>query len=430
MMHQLGGRRRFSSYTPIMKKVALCSSFASFFAVSPLLASDEVSTPYFDRLTGFWGGRRTELSEQGFEFFAYYNAIIASNVAGGIRSETNYAGDLFTGINLDLERLIGWQDTVFTLSATNKHGSDITPSVGSQYSVMQVVGGQTTFLYNVTLEKGFADDDILVKFGRMTAGDDFVGSPFYTYSLNNAVNGQIRAVLFDGVMTAYPFAVWGGRVKAKPAEDHTLQVGLFQLTDDMFDPDKHGLDFGFSSDDGVSIFLQYDWTPKFKGRPARFYGGLNQNFGFDMDKFNSPDTLDRFTRFYGGADYQFCSEAPGSEEGLYLFATLAYTSREEVAIMPVQSSLGVHYKGLFAERPDDRTVFFVTYGQFSDDYSDEQVAAGGSEVDYEMVFELGHRIQVAPYAYIQPDIQFIKNPGGTGRIADATVLGVQFGISF
>jgi len=389
-----------------------------------------MSPPYADRLTGDWGGRRSALSGKGLEVFAYYNAIYASNVSGGIRSETNYAGDLFAGMHLDLEKLVGWRDTVFTLSAINRHGSDITPSVGSQYSVMQLVGGQTTFLYNVTLEKGFADGDFSVKFGRMTATDDFVGSPFYSYSLNNAVNGQIRAVLFDGVMTSYPFAVWGGRVKAKFTEDHTLRVGLFQLTDDMFDPGKHGLDFGFSSDDGVSVFLQYDWTPKLEGRPARFYAGLNQNIGFDMDEFNSTDTTNWFTRFYGGADYQFCSEAPGSSEGLYLFVTLAYTGQEEPAIIPLQSSLGVHYKGLFAQRPDDRTVFFVTYGQFSDDYSDELVAAGGSGADYEMVFELGHRIQLTPYGYIQPDIQFIRNPGGTGDIDDALVLGVQFGVSF
>ncbi|MDQ8196089.1 carbohydrate porin [Coraliomargarita sp. SDUM461004] len=392
--------------------------------------TESVENPYADRLTGDWGGARTELSEAGIEFFAYYNTITSSIASGGISKDTNFAGDLFTGFNFDLEKILGWDDTIFTLTGIDRHGSDITPNIGSQYSAMQLVGGQNTFLYNVTLEKLFADGDLSLKLGRMTATDDFVGSPFYSYSLSNAVNGQIRAVLFDGVMTSYPFAVWGGRMKAKLSEESTLQVGVFQLTQEMWDREKQGLDFSIDSDDGVSVFVQYDWTPEINGKPARFYAGVNQTFSFEMNDFNSMDTTDSLTRFYAHADYQFYRESADSDEGLTLFMTFAYTSQDEVAIVPVQSTIGAHYKGLLPGRPDDRTVFFATYGGFSDEYSDGLEAGGGSPVDYEMVFELGHRIQLTEYAYIQPDIQFIKNPGGSGDIDDAIVVGAQIGFSF
>ncbi|WP_309397672.1 carbohydrate porin [Cerasicoccus maritimus] len=385
---------------------------------------------YHDRLTGNWGGLRTELYDDGVELFAYYNAIIASNVSGGIRSETNYAGDLFAGMQLDMEKLAGWENWNFQISAIDRHGSDITPAVGSQYSVMQLVGGQTTFLYNVTAEKTFFDGDLSFKAGRMTATDDFVGSPFYSYSLNNAVNGQIRAVLFDGVMTSYPFAVWGGRVQGIVDDEHTFRLGLFQLTQEMWDPSNHGIDFSIDSGDGVSIFAQYDWTPELDGKPFRLFAGLNQTFAFDMPQFGSTNTTDEFTRFYGGVDYQVYRESPDRDEGLTLFLTFAYTDQEDVAIMPIQSSFGAHYKGLLPNRPDDRLVTFFTYGQFSDDYSDSLVSAGGSSVDNEMVLEVGYRIAVTDSAYIQPDLQYVINPGGTGNISNATVLGIQFGASF
>ncbi|CAM3072738.1 carbohydrate porin [Rariglobus hedericola] len=411
-----------------MKTKLLLSLLASSAA---LMAAD--STPdarFADRLTGDWGGARSQFADEGVDVFAYYNAIVASNVSGGIRSETNFAGDLFTGVKLDLEKLIGWTDTTFTLSGINRHGSDITPSVGSQYSVMQLVGGQTTFLYNVTLEKLFKDGDLSVKFGRMTATDDFVGSSLYSYSLNNAVNGQIRAVLFDGVMTSYPFAVWGGRVKAKTSDDSFVQVGVFQISPDMFDPSKRGLDMSIASDDGVSVFTQFDWNPELAGRPAHFFVGMNNTFLMDLPQFNTAGTTDHFTRFYAHGDYQVYREAGTTDEGLTLFATFAYTSQDKVAIIPVQSTLGANYKGLLPGRPDDRTVAFVTYGGFSDAFSNQVVAGGGSPVDYEMVFEVGHRVQLTKFAYIQPDIQFIKRPGGSGNIDDAVVLGVQFGASF
>lgn len=396
-----------------------------------LVAADATSDSRFaDRLTGDWGGARSQLADKGVEVFAYYNAIVASNVDGGIRKETNFAGDLFTGFKLDLEKLVGWDNTTFMLSAINRAGSDITPSVGSQYSVMQLVGGQTTFLYNVTLEKTYRDGDLSVKLGRMTATDDFVGSPLYGYSLNNAVNGQIRAVLFDGVMTSYPFAVWGGRVKAKTSDNSFVQVGVFQVSSDMFDPTKRGLDLTIASDDGVSVFTQFDWNPEIAGKPAHFFVGLNNTFLIDLPKYNSAATEDGFTRFYAHGDYQVYRESADRDEGLTLFATFAYTPQDDIAIMPIQSTLGAHYKGLLPARPDDRTVAFVTYGKFSDEFSAEQVGLGGSAVDYEMVVEIGHRVQLTKYAYIQPDIQFIKRPGGTGNIDDAVVLGVQFGASF
>jgi porin len=396
-----------------------------------LVAADSASDARFaNRLTGDWGGTRSQLADNGVEVFAYYNAITSTIASGGLGDETNYAGDLFTGVTLDLEKLIGWDHTTFTLSGIDRHGSDVTPSVGSQYSVMQLVGGQTTFLYNVTLEKTFRDGDLSVKLGRMTATDDFVGSPLYSYSLNNAVNGQIRAVLFDGVMTSYPFAVWGGRVKAKTSEDSFVQVGVFQISPDMFDPTKHGTDFSIASDDGVSVFVQYDWNPVLAGKQAHFFAGVNNTFAMELPKFDSAGTTDRFTRFYAHGDYQMYREKDTSDEGLTLFATLAYTAQDAVAIIPLQSTLGAHYKGLLPGRPDDRTVAFVTYGQFSDAFSDEQAGLGNSRVSNEMVFEVGHRVQLTKYAYIQPDIQFIKRPGGTGDIDDAVVLGVQFGASF
>jgi len=74
---------------------------------------------------------------------------------------------------------------------------------------MQLVGGQTYFLYGVSLEKQWWNDQLSLKFGKITAMDDFAGSPLYGFYLNNSIDGQIRAVLLDGVMTSYPIPVWG-----------------------------------------------------------------------------------------------------------------------------------------------------------------------------------------------------------------------------
>jgi len=371
-----------------------------------------------EQLTGDWGGARTSMEDAGFTPFAYYNFIYAGNVDGGIEEEDDFAGDLYLGINIDLEKQFGWDDTILKLSGIDRHGDSIDESVGSQYSTMQLVGGQTTFLYELNLEKTF-NEKLALKLGRTTATDDFVGSPLYSYSLNNAVNGQIRAVLFDGVMTSYPFPVWGGRAKYASTEEHTFQFGVYQLTEDMFDPSSNGLDFDIDGDDGVSLFAQYDWRPEINGRPARFYVGMNNAFWDDMPTIEGTSE-DYLLRLYGHGEVEVVDD-------LTLFLTLAYTDEDNVAIIPLQSSFGANYKGLIPGRGNDRTVFFVTYGEFSDE---AVVAEGASEKDCEMVYELGHRIQITPSLYAQPDIQYVVNPGGTGDIDDALVLGVQAGATF
>lgn len=395
---------------------------------SPLLAEGS-SWLDGDRLTGDWQGVRTTQETAGFKSFAYYSGIFTSNVHGGNSTDSSYSGDLFIGMEFDLEKLLGWDNTKFVLSGIDRHGRSIDKAVGGQYSVMQNVGGQNAFLYNVTLEKTFLDDTLSVKFGRMTATDDFVGSPYYSYSVNNAVNGQIRAALFDGVMTSYPFPVWGGRVKYQPREDFYVMLGAFQLSEDMFDRDGQGVDMSIDSGDGVSIFTQVGWNPKLAERPAHFFVGMNNSF-FDMDEFNSSGSREQFTRFYGHADYQVFAESPGSEEGLALFATLAYSPYEDAAIIPFQSTFGMNYLGLFPGREEDRTMFFATYGSFSDHFAAERVAAGGGKPDFEMVLELAHRFQITPASYFQPDLQYIIQPGGTGDIDNALVIGCQFGASF
>jgi porin len=250
-----------------------------------------------DYLTGDWGGKRTELADKGYTFFAYLNGIVAKNVSGGIKTGSSSATDLYAGMTVDLQKSMGWAGWTFNLSGINRAGSSIDDDVGGIYSVMQLVGGQTYFLYNVSLEKAWDNGKHALKFGRITATDDFVGSPFYGYYLSNSIDGQIRAVLFDGVMTSYPFAVWGARYQYTPNDGFRAKLGVYQLTENMWDPDYHGTDFAFRSSDGVSVMGQLEWNWKSAGKPGHFNLGMNA-VSFAMPDFDSDSTTKPFYRYY------------------------------------------------------------------------------------------------------------------------------------
>jgi len=193
--------------------------------------------------------------------FLSYASIAAANVYGGIDQTGRYAGQLYTGLTFNLEKMLGWMGTHAKISMINRHGSGLEKEVGSVFEPLNLVGGQNTFLYDLSIEKDFGKKFSL-KLGRTTSVDDFFGSNLYFYSLNNTVNGVIRALLLDGLASTFPFATWGTRFKYKPNSKHQFQLGAYQFGKDIFDDTKHGLDFSFRSSDDLSVFFQYDWFGK------------------------------------------------------------------------------------------------------------------------------------------------------------------------
>ncbi len=353
----------------------------------------------------------------GIDPFISYVSIAASNVSGGLDQKSRYAGQLYAGLNIDLEKTLGWKGTRAKVSIANRHGSGLMNEVGSVFEPLNVVGGQNTFLYDLSIEKDFGNH-FSFKAGRTTAADDFSGSKLYFYSLNNTVNGVIRALLLDGLMTTFPFPTWGARLKYKPSAKHQFQLGTYQLGEGVFDDTKHGIDFSFRSSDNLSVFFQYDWFGKIANRSARVYVGAHQAFG-TIANFDSGNESDYFMRFYGHVDLELI-------DGLRSFLTMSYSPYGGVAKVPFQSSIGLKWKGLVNSRANDSILFFATVGSFSDEWG----FLHGNELSSEIVLELGYRFQITNYFGLQPALQYDIRPGGSGIIDNAFIPGVLIEANF
>ena len=69
-----------------------------------------------DGLTSNWFGTRTTLQDRGVEFFGGYTAEVWGNTNGGVKDGAVYTGLLDFGLELDLEKSIGWSGA--TVSTT------------------------------------------------------------------------------------------------------------------------------------------------------------------------------------------------------------------------------------------------------------------------------------------------------------------------
>jgi porin len=405
-----------------------------------------------DHMTGDWGGLRSRMFTSGVEVFGFWNSIFSGNVAGGLNSNNaTFVQDAWGGLKFDLEKLVGWRGGQFVVSGINRHGDDLTTKyIGSIYSTQQMVGGQRPFLYQLYLQQRIGDQFTL-KLGRFGASDDFNTNSLYGYSLNNGINGNIRNVLFNTRFSAYPFATWAAAMFIEPTPEWTLKLSIFQTSAGMFENDDNGLNFGFGEGDGYTAIAQFGWSPEFfkraiepggksdgktvvspklKGLPGHYWLGVTYSEWDGYQRFDGTGTEDTSYGFYAHADQMIYQEAPGSDQGLIAFVAGGYYPQDEISIVPFQVNVGLNYKGLIPGRDDDRTMLHFIYGDISKEYGRTVQVRGRPRAESEKVVEMAHRLQITPWSYFQPDVQWVINPGGTGDIPDAVVIGAQMGVTF
>jgi porin len=420
------------------------------------------SGEWFDgnALTGDWWGVRNFLDDSGVELSASYTNNIAGNPVGGMTQSFAYADNFSFGMQLDFEKLIKWQGLTLTVSALDRNGSNLSArNIGNQFTVQQVYGTETVVFYALVLEQRLLEDKLGIKLGRFSTGDDFASSPLYWLYMNNGIDGNPQALPVNTAFTSYPASVWGARLRVDPSPEWFAMGGIYQATSLNLYRD-HGLDWSMNNSDGVLMIGQVGWTPEFFKKPAAAskpsdgkslaegktvrpvspdagMQGLPGHYWFgayyspwQFAQFGSTETASNSYGFYWHADQMVWQEEPGSDQGLTLWSAFVLSPQQNISKLPFQVNSGIVYKGLVPARDHDTTMLGFVYGNFSDDYAGTVAATGAGTPSYEIALEAGYRIQVTKFAYIQPNVQWIINPGGTGNIPNALVLGAQMNVTF
>lgn len=414
-------------------------------------------------LTGDWWGMRNMMDDSGIEISANYTNNIAGNPVGGVGQGFTYTDNFGFGVELDFQKLIGWPGMTLTVSGLNRDGTSLSQDyILNQFTVQQVFGGSAVMFYALAFDQKFLDDKISLKFGRFATGDDFASSPIYWLYMNNGIDGNPQSLPVNTQFSAYPWAVWGARLRVEPTPEFYGMMGLYQVSDRVFVRNYHGLDWSMRSNDGVQFLWQFGWTPELfkrpvesnatndgkmvadgkstagkktvvssemKGYPGHYWFGAYYS-PWDFPQFGTSERAGNSYGFYWHADQMVFQESPGSDQGLTVWSAFTFSPQQNIAKLPFQVNGGLVYKGLIPTRDNDFTALGVVYGKFSKNYAQTVADAGGGSPDYELVFEANYKIQITKFAFVQPDIQWVINPGGTGNIPNALVLGAQMGVTF
>lgn len=401
---------------------------------------------------------RQFLDSHGIDFFLSYTSDIAGNVTGGINPNGfTYADFFYLGCILKTQELIGWPGGSLFMSVAQVDGNSLSQkNIGNQFPAQEIYVGQTFYWYQLFYEQHFWNNHAVFKIGRISSGNDFAMSPLYWFYMNGGIDGSPQALLINQGMSYYPTASWGSVLKVHLSDSLVARTGIYQVTEGGV----HGLNWDIYPNDGVMLMGQLSWNPTFPLGTKRessneeeetpsaptsknpvapatltksFQGHYWMGGYYSTSTYNEALSMSQQPNSFGmywHADQTVYKPNADGQEGLVLWTVLTLSPQQDIAFMPFQVNGGAVYTGLIPGRKEDATIFGIAYGNFSPNYATQQSQEGGGFPTYELVYEAGYRICLTPAAYIQPDIQWIVNPGGTGTIPNALVIGAQMGVSF
>ncbi len=378
-------------------------------------------------MAGNWFGARDVLNGWGINPSVRYATDLQASVAGGQRRGQAYAALLDIGIDVDMGKLAGLRGLRFDVSGDWASGTDLSLDIGNTFTVGQYFDGQRVRLANMYLEQSLFDGRLELKAGRFSTGADFLTSPIDFSFVNDALNPILFAVQENvpGV-TADPNATWGGRIVGRPTPALSLSAGAFYSDPTLNQLTADGTEFGISRAAGYFVIGEVGYTVHAENDAPGLRGRYRLGGYYDSNQYVSLSNPGRQqTGNYGfyviGEQMVIREGGPGSSKGLSLFGTLIYAPQASINPLPWFGSAGASYRGLVPGRDRDTAAFALYYGGFS------RYLPGQT---YEMVLEWTYAIAVGRRLTVQPDIQYVINPGGVSSIGNAVVLGVQLAIEF
>jgi porin len=410
-----------------------------------------------DHLTGTWGGLRSKLVDRGIHFSAGYAGEALANVSGGLRRGIIFEGLLEMGLDLDSKKLGLWEGGLLHVSSLYPHGSGLSREhVGDLLTLSNIDAYDSFRLYELWFQQSFFGDKFSVRVGQLLADDEFTYTGPGSYFLNSAF-GWPAFISANTVNTGPAFfvAAPGIRLQYNFNETAFVRAGIYD--GDSFDSpvgdpriNASGTHVHISDKQGFFAIaeagLQLNQSEGSAGLPGEFKVGVWMHSGDYSSNFK--DAIGN-AFVVSGADPAVHSKNYGAylaaqqmlwredqDQGLSGFARAGVSPKDRSFFKFVFDG-GFNYQGLLPGRDADIVGIGVAYARISRDIRRSErldAAINGTFYsgfsEHETVLEAFYSLELNKWWTVQPDFQWIFNPGGTGANPDAVVIGLRTMIVF
>lgn len=376
-----------------------------------------------DYATGKWFGARPLFEDHGVTVNSSLLYSPFAKTGGGANGEASTKGySLYNlSVTVDTEKAGLWKGGTFYGLYQKKTGYGISGANGNNGAMGDWMGldgwdwrqmnqiseyWYQQKLFNDKLRMKVGKQDANIDFGYLNSGWDFMNTAF-------SVNPTTP-------MPTYPDQSFGFMAEINPKEWLSIRNGTYSRFNVPFN------------------ITEIELKPTIKKLPGRYMLGaweLSDSNGMGVGEGMDPGGstyYNNFNRNYGcyvGFEQMVYKENKDDEndmQGLTVFgqAGMSPSNRND---MSKYIGGGLHYIGPIPNRDKDRVGIALANGNFA-----SRLAGVGSDygvrVGSETVLEAFYRVQVNSWFYLQPDVQFIMNPGGT--YDNSVAIGLRSVITF
>lgn len=403
------------------------------------------------------GGVRSSLYDKGIAVELIHKSDVMAVASGGIKRGSAWMGNTEARVQMDLEKLLGWDATTAYIHGHSQLGSKFNRDyVGSFIGVDNIENGVNTGQFDhAWVQKNFADDSLSVLAGLYAIDSEFYVTdtsglfiqPPYGPGNELSQSGQFGPPIF-------PLGALAIRMKyTSPGQSFYLQGAL---TDGVpSDPgNPRGTHIQLNKGDGSFSIVEFGYTPQEGSEPPfptehpgelvppetkvheesetfnktaigfwRYSARIDDLDPAAVDAFGNP--IRRVSQgFYFLAERALMVEKDHPSQGLSGFVRFG-TASKDIHQADWTGSLGLRYHGLFSGRDDDIAGVAITVNHASDKYR-RLNNADSSQTSVEATY----RAQLNPWFALLPTLQYFHNPNMDPALKNTWILGARAEITF
>jgi porin len=397
--------------------------------------------------TGFWqqanflggmAGLRPALTGHGITFNLTDTEDLLSNIAGGVKQGATLQGLATADVQIDTGKAFGLPGGTFNISALQIHGRSLSPYyLDNLQTASGIEAPDSTRLWELWYDQSFAGGSIDVKLGQQSIDQEFIISKYSSLFINTMAGWPLlpSVDLYDGG-PVYPLSSLGARLQAKPTGNVVFLAGVFddnppggRFANDSISKDSGGLKFNLNTGALFISEMQITVNP-FYGLPGTYKLGFLYDTGdfadqaFDNNGISLAATPTNGNAvIYHGNDNlylvadQTIWQPKGSNQSVNLFVR-AMTAPADQNLADLFINGGLTLTAPLPGRDNDSAGIDIGYGRISGraaalDRAVNAVSGTHNPVrSAETLIELTYQAQVTPWLQIQPDAQYVLNPGG------------------
>lgn len=405
--------------------VLALSAFGTARAVSsmpaaPLVARYSNDLWHREHATGDWWGRRTQLANEGVTIGADWVLEGFDNFLGGKHTGITGASTFDLSATVETDKLLGLPGGEFYVDMEDHRGRDPSIALTGDLQVFDKLNDRPYLeVFELWYQQKFFHDKLRVKIGKVDGNSEFAVVRNGLDFINSS--SQLTPTLYVLPTTPAPMA----SVNVFYRFNRMLYLGLGVYNANHGDNYMviTGTPQNAQPTSGGALFigeggLLWDHLP-----------GLRTTGEFQLGVWGHTG---KFKKFDGGSQYDtggiylildqtLWEPTPGTDDsrGLRGFLEYGHTERS-VATIYQHVGGGLAWTGLFRSRPKDVTGLGAQCGFPSPE--------AGFTRSYELAVETFYKVQLTPWLFIQPDLQYIVNAGA--RYPNALVGTIRAKISF